>query len=481
MLALLLTGLCGWTRPGDAQAGNPQADAPRPASGAAKSAAEIVLLDDGRMVSGVLSEEDNVLIVTQPIGAMRFPKKKVEKVFGSIREVYEYKLERLPEDDFDERLKLARWCLRQYMEPEARSHLQAILDRDPKHSEAKAMMVSLDQTQARLAMRNRDPEVHRSAAEKVQPPDADRPGSLDASVIYGAKRGLGISDLPVVFDLPPAQAVKRADQFTRYVHPVLQTYCARCHNERYDGEFQLVQVKNKRDRTRETLRANLDATLKLVDPEDPRQSKLLSSSLLPHGRGANPRPIFQGSNDKAYQILAAWVNSLQSRKTADGKVTPAGMAIAGQDGGEPFAVQRSRISRAATDPAGTLPPATSQLPVDVTVIPPMRYDPAKGLAAEGPSNPDEFPVPFAVSGKKPKLDAPVGTDHRPDAKTKVTPGAAVRGSVGDLPPLPPGQGDDPANGGRKESAPTGTAKKESKIKFDPAILQRALQLRNQNR
>jgi hypothetical protein len=459
---------------------------------AALKQAEIVLLDDGRIVSGVLSEEDSVLIVTQPIGAMRFPKKKVEKVFGSIREVYRYKLERLAENDTDERLKLARWCLRQKMEAEAREQLEAILRLNSKHTEAKAMLVSLDQVRARLTMRSRDPEVKQTAAEQVGPVEKGRPGSLDASIIYGATRGMGISDLPVIFDLPPSQAVKRADQFARYVHPVLQAYCARCHHERYDGDFQLVQVKNKHDRTKESLRANLDATLKLIDRENPRRSQLLASSLLPHGRGLNPRPIFQGSNDKAYQILAAWVNSLQARKVVDAGVAAARTPAPGSDAGEEFAAQRSRIGREAADPAGSLPSPTRELPLDVTVMPPVRYEQGKGLAVEGPSDPNEFPVPFAISGKKPPVPAPTRQGSAGDAPargatkasaTNAEGAANAKASSGQAvapPALPPGSDAVPAAINDPTEDKTGK-KPSKKLKIDPSILQRALQLRNQNR
>jgi hypothetical protein len=487
ILALFLLGVSGWTPPGIGQdqpgldvSGSPPVQAP----GAAARQSEILMLDDGRIVSGVISEEESWVIVTQPIGAMRFPKKRVEKIFGSIREVYRYKLERLAENDIDERMKLARWCLRQNMEAEAREQLGAILALSPKHPEAKAMLVSLDQTQARLTMRMRDPEVRQTAAEQVRPSDGDRPGSLDASVIQGAKRGLGISDLPVIFDLPQSQAVKRADEFARYVHPVLQTYCARCHNERFDGEFQLIQIKNKHDRTRETMRANLDATLKLIDRDNPARSELLASSLRPHGREPNTRPILQGSNDKAYQILAAWVNGLKGKKQPTGVAT-AHASGAGQDPGETFATHRSRISRDAGEAPASLPGATGELPLDVTVMPPIRYVQGKGLAVEGPTDPNEFPVPFTVSGKRPQIPDPVKPGTPGGAAARVGPETSSpalppsKGQAGTLPPLP--SGDDSASLAAKETTGDGTPRKSSRLKIDPSILQRALQLKNQNR
>ena len=115
------------------------------------------------------------MVVTQPVGAMRFPRRRIESVFGSIQEVYKYKLEQLPENDFDERMKLARWCLEQKMETEAREQLRAVMELSPKHLQAKAMLVSLDQAQARREMQKLDPGSAAEAApwsrDPTRPPE----------------------------------------------------------------------------------------------------------------------------------------------------------------------------------------------------------------------------------------------------------------------------------------------------------------------
>ena len=176
IVALSTLGLAGWTVGNDNQddpaISAPASAAARPGGAALDRQPVIVLLHDGRIVKGVLSEEDAIYVVTQPIGVMRFPKKRVEKVFASVQEVYSYKLEQLPEQDFDERIKLARWCLEQKMEPEARQQLNAILQLSPKHVQARAMLDSLDQAQARLANRQRDPDVQQTGAELVRTPTA---------------------------------------------------------------------------------------------------------------------------------------------------------------------------------------------------------------------------------------------------------------------------------------------------------------------
>ena len=506
IVALSTLGLAGWTVGNDNQ-DDPAIPAPasaaaRPGGAALDRQPVIVLLHDGRIVKGELSEEDAIYVVTQPIGVMRFPKKRVEKVFASVQEVYSYKLEQLPEQDFDERIKLARWCLEQKMEPEARQQLNAILHLSPKHVQARAMLASLDQAQARLANRQRDPDVQQAGAELVRTPTAERPNTLDITVIYGARRGMGISDLPVIFDLPTSQAVKRTDEFAHYVHPVLQAYCARCHNEGYDGEFQLVQIKSKQDRTRDALRANLDASLKLIDRENPPRSELLASSLRPHGRGPNMRPIFQGSNDRAYQILATWVNKLQATSVAEGVVQA--KSHPGSPGGEPgesFASQRDRIAQDTDQTSIAARPFVTG-PVTNKTLPPAHVVPGKGVIPDSSVDPNEFPLPFAVSGTKPKIGTKGPLTQTPETKA-VKPGGSA--------------GTDPAGGGRTAAAVSAPARKKAEpshstdteaavdpasipndandpaetdpakkkprkpLSLDPAILQRALQLRNQGR
>jgi hypothetical protein len=508
IVAISVAGLAGWTL--QAQDGRERHEAAVPAPATSPSApglssgeskpAQVVLLSDGRLVTGVISEEEAMIVVTQPVGSMKFPKKRVEKVFASIQEVYAYKLEQLPEDDFDERIKLARWCLGQKMEPEARKQLEAILQRSPKHVQAKAMLDSLDQALARAANRGKDAAVQQTGGEQFPQASGDRPGALDASVISGARRGMGVSELPVVFDLPRAQAVKRADEFVRYIHPVLQNYCARCHNERYDGPFQLVQYKSRSDRTPSALRANLDATLKLVDQENPTRSTLLSSALRPHGRGQNPRPIFKGSNDAAYQILSTWVNKLQAAKTTEG-VVPAGFSSPGPDQGETFASQRGRISNNSNTEAAGSVVRFGTGPVENKALPPLRAVPGqRGLVPEDKADPNEFPVPFAISGARPRPQTGLPRDGSTDptsmggsgrpAGTPVSAMSARAASHAAAKALDNGSAHleaapDPAADGTQAngSAEPETPKKKPKkpLTLDPTLLQRALQLRNQNR
>ena len=148
---------------------------------------------------------------------------------------------------------------------EAKEQLTDIAQHNPNNRQAQAMLVSIEQAAMRAAVRQRDPEVRQTRADEMA--DA-RPGALDSAVIRRALRELGISNLPVIFDLPAPLAIKRAEEFARYINPLLQVNCAKCHNGEYDGPFQLVPTKSRADRTPEALRANLDATLQACRPQE---------------------------------------------------------------------------------------------------------------------------------------------------------------------------------------------------------------------
>ena len=217
-------------------------------------------------------------------------------------------------------------------------------------------------------------------------------------MLRNAQRGLGVKDIPVIFDLPLPLAIKRTEEFSRYVHPLLQAYCAKCHDGHYDGEFQLVPIKSRADRTSDALRANLDATLRLIDPKNPSHSVLLSSTLRPHGTRHQAAADFPGLERQSLQGAGPMG---QSPVGSQGQVTRplvrAGARPAEND--EVFAVDRNRSApldrrkMPAPTPEHALEAGDSRARTAAVI-------------SQDPSDPQEFPIPFAVSGVKPKLPPP---------------------------------------------------------------------------
>ena len=405
-----------------------------------------LLLSDGRLIRGVIREDEAGYSVTQKLGVIRYPKRQVERAFDTVEEAYRYRLERAPEDDPAERLRLARWCLSLHLDKEARTLLEQVVEISPDHGPARAMLTKMNQSEATRVARNEtkvDDEIQKTSGEGVA---EDRPGALDSAVSKGAGMRMGITGLPVIFDLPPAMAVRRAEQFKKYVHPVLQAYCAKCHNADYDGKFQLVPVKTTRQKTPDALRANLDATLRLIDPEYPAKSDLLSSTLRPHGIGAKARPIFSGSNDRAYQILAAWVASL--RPSSGSEPSAPGVIRTQADSDEAFAADRNRSGGEVLEEIARS--VRSGNPRQPSTIKPAaalgaggksyRYVEGQGMVPEESTSGRSSGIPAAVYARRAPTGAPGGcsderqrtqptTDDQTGAPSRAQPARLAPGRV----------------------------------------------------
>ncbi len=442
-------------------ADEPQRDGVSVSKVGAPSVDRFLLLSNGQIVQGVISGGDVQYQVLQRVGVLRFPKTRVEGVFGSVREIYQYKLEQLPERDSEERMKLAHWCLNRQMIREAREQLAKVVALNPKNQQAQAMLVSIDQAATIAEMRKRDPEVRQTRAERLAD---ERPATLDSAVIRGAQSALRISGSPVIFDLPRPLAITRTTEFAKYVHPLLQAYCAKCHNENYDGAFQLVQYRTRADQTSDALRANLDATLRLVDPENLSRSELLSSTLRPHGRGPNKRPIFPGSNDRAYQVLESWVSQLRApRPTRDASVL--GRSRVDNDQSEVFAAQRERISGEHLDPR------MQEKPLDAESRPGRRGPKSCKTRGVSPALRDQWRQAAssadrdATEGRRP-VSSRSATNNLSNARP-----SSVTTPVTDKPAATADQ--------TTATGENTKAKKQSKpLKLDPTLLQKVLQSRN---
>jgi hypothetical protein len=462
----------------------------RPSSPSTQSVKErYLLLTDGRLIRGILSRDDTSFTITQKLGVIRFPKRQVERSFDTLEEAYQYKLARLPEDDPAERLRLARWCLNLHLTDEAKSQLEKVLEISPEHGPAKAMLAKISQPPSSRAPAGElkvDEGVQQAGAEAVV---EDRPGALDSAVLRGAEHRMGITGLPVIFDLPQPVALRRAEEFKQFVHPILQAYCAKCHNAEYEGDFQLEPMKTGRQRTSDAMRTNLDATLRLIDAENPAKSELLSSTLRPHGPGPRKRPIFPGSNNRAYQILATWVNSLHPAAGVDSMKDGRPNAA---DTDETFAAERSRLAS----------PPVEQVAQGIKVRDPhqlptlansagraasgnaYRYLEGQGMVPEDlrQADPREFPLPYMMGGPRPTVAGTGATSGQggtesPATRNTRTPGGAPGPARGELGGSPDERtAGTPAGPDAAEPRSSGSPKAKKKpVKIDPAILERLLQ------
>jgi len=461
-------------------------DTPPPRAPSQAPTYAALLLSNGKVVRGEIVEDAaaGVYRLRDSGGPVPYPKSMVLKAAGSVEELYRYRVARLPVGDPDERIKLARWCLTEHLEAQAREQLLVVQTMCPDDAEVRRMLFSMNATADRGGT---DPAVRQTSGEA--------PAALDPRVVTRVHKRYNA--LPVIFDLPPAQAVKRAGEFTDHVQPVLLERCARCHNDRYEGTFQLVEIKNPRDRKNPDIaRANLDATLRLVNPDDPSRSELLSAGLVPHGPSKNA--IFSGPNDRQYNLLAIWTKSLRPSVPAAAARAPGeavsrtGFTATEPAPGDGFAADRgprgSGLTPAPRTQAPSPLPGLDVLSAGRAAVPPPpsrrivnEYDESADFSGDPAA---QFQVPYAAGGpppqlapprQRPRADKPPAT--RPAAPANVVPAGpdAVVVETDDRTQLP---------GMDKPLYPTSptadSPAKKGKPKIDNALLEKMMKNRNAN-
>lgn len=381
----------------------------------------VLLLHNGHVFQGEILEDATGYYLKHKIGVKQFARRNVAGVFASLDAAYQFQSSRVPKGDPDEHMRLALWCLEHDLRLQAKQQLESVLafSDNPR---ARAMLFQLDSKPAGSL----DPNVVVTGAEV--PPDAaaGMPRELNQRVLDRLRTERSPGGPPRVLDLPAALAVKRFQDFARYVHAPLQVHCARCHdveNPNYTGSFRLVRTRSARDNQNDmVLRTNLDATLELVDPDDLGHSKLLSAAAMTHP--PDGRPVLGGPNHPAYRAMLTWVTSLKDPGSPNAIPTEGGERRAStgvsesageSDGG--FATGRGGVRpQRATGPASA-PDSFAGAPVTAPAAMRQGMVGSRDAAAPGIPNTVDFPDPRVPPPQTlPKLPSP---SARPDAPASV--------------------------------------------------------------
>ena len=513
-VGLTALGFLGLAATRAASPADPPATAgqPSPAPSPSPISNTVLLLSDGRVIRGRISQAGGVFRVRQVgLGELKFKAAEVAGTFPTVADAYRHRTSLVPDGDPDEHLKLAKWCMTQKMPAEAKEQLLAVLKVSPDARQAKMMLESLEAAEFRTpnAKPRLDDGLVRTGAEVSDAPGAggrgpDEPSEIDVAVLQRARKTLGTSNVPTIFDLSPSAALARSQIFMATVQPVLLRDCYRCHNEKHPGAFQLIDVKGRRDLAADAMRLNLEATLRFINPDDPSKSDLLSATILPHGKGPNKAPVFRGASDWRFKALADWARSLRSTPApnlpSSASASRFGGAEAAGSGG--FATERRGdvgVAEASESAVATTPAFSDDVlarhanPLgtpSASVMDPVRFDGrakpfdpkrigTRGVVEAGPASDAEFPRPLMFRDG-PAAPMPALPDALP-ALPNAAPGAPPKAAAAPPGPLPPGYTELPPEAtdaipGRESAE----AKARKPVKVDPALLQRALGNRNGN-
>ena len=238
----------------------------------------ILLLRNGQVLSGNITEAGDYFYVALPSGEIRLHADQVELACHDLQQGYERKAARIDPDNVLDHLDLAIWCIRQKLYDAAAEEIAAASSLDPRHPR-----ISLVERQLTLVQEQPKHVDHKSVANGVVPTNDD----LDRLL-----RGM------------PAGTV---ETFSNTIQPLLSNTCgaAGCHGPQSEAKMRLLRTQLGKTTSRRFTQRNLHAVLEMIDRADPRASPLLTVPISPHGTAK--AAIFTNKEVAQYRQLVQWV------------------------------------------------------------------------------------------------------------------------------------------------------------------------------
>jgi hypothetical protein len=238
----------------------------------------VVLLRNGEVLAGTIARTGDYYQISKTGSDIRIKASSVEKVAGSLIELYEEKRQRVDAGKLHDRLDLAEWCVQQKLVEQATSELAAASAIDPNHPRIVVIQRRVD-----LAAQSHEEAVAPAAAVDGGPSNEE----LDRLV-----RGL------------PGHAI---ETFTSTIQPLLVNNCTTtgCHGPRSSGKLRLLRLSLAGPANRRLTQRNLHSVWQVIDVNQPAASPLLTQPIRPHGKAK--APVFSGNQAAQYRQLVAWV------------------------------------------------------------------------------------------------------------------------------------------------------------------------------
>ena len=250
----------------------------------------VVLLQNGKLVEGTVTEAAGKVIVRRGSIEQPFPKDDVQFIGKSKGECFKHLLGKVKVDDAPGRFKLARWCMYNGLREQALGEAKEVVKLQPNHGAAVEMARALEES---LRLFNAD------GSSKAEAP--------------AAPKGNG-PVLPKAVDSDPEIVAEATVAFAPRVQPVLVNLCADCHAKPgYTGAFKMA-CGSGHDVDPAIARVNMKAAFLQIKKDDPAASPLLTKALAAHG--GMKQAAFAGRATPAFRVLEAWVFIAAESKAA---------------------------------------------------------------------------------------------------------------------------------------------------------------------
>ncbi|HLJ11530.1 MAG TPA: hypothetical protein VKU82_10085 [Planctomycetaceae bacterium] len=321
----------------------------------------VLVMRTGTIVTGKIVRSGSIYEVQGPNGKWAVPEDLVKLRCANLSEAYAKLHESAQaQHDANAHIILARWCLTNHLDIEARHELQDALALEPDREDVKRLL--------------------RNAEETIQSKDKPAARQLRADPLRAARKAAApTGDAVSLGGLSRESALR----FTRRIQPLLVNNCtsAGCHGRESKSEFRLYKVTPGKDANRRSAERNLAEVLQQINLHKPRLSPILTNPRGNHGRRG--RPVFSGPRgDEQLAELQRWVAEVageelerEKRRGLDPRQSGRVIQTSGDDdGGESAHGSKSEpLDGLAASPASSsaFPPVKRPQPP----MPPEKGDP----------------------------------------------------------------------------------------------------------
>ncbi|GAA5507307.1 hypothetical protein [Novipirellula caenicola] len=279
-------------------------EANNPGSPVADESQPCVLLNNGNVLWGTVTQLGQWIMVSRDgVSEVQLSRKDVACWGNSIRDLYQYRIDRRGVGSLASRLEDARWCLRYDLYDLAAKELVDIYSIAPDHPEAKRIEQRLRSTALAADMDDVQPSEPVADDTPSDPAKAWIPAALESS--------------------------DRVRDFARFVQPLMINRCARCHSHDSERKWQLMTPSIGSRPSARMTHDNLKAAFQFLDMQSPLTSEMLVKAQTPHGdepRGVDPR------RQTTAATIQKWVESVHANvspaKTVPTHVPPLGQFFA---------------------------------------------------------------------------------------------------------------------------------------------------------
>jgi hypothetical protein len=238
---------------------------------AAGPAGKVLILNNDLLIEGEIRQEGDCFIVRRGMGETIIPAAKVIELVADREQAYRVMSARCNRRDFDERVRLAHWCLENNLREQALKEAEQLLQFRPTDEKLQRLVEGLRIKKA---------------------PPAPVPANHSATAF----------DQAIELERPDFNR-ESFGTFVAKVQPILMNACVSCHTAGQGGNFSLLRVVG--GSTPKASLFNLTSTLKQLNRADLAASPFLVKAITAHGKSV--RPPLRDQQAPAYQNLEAWV------------------------------------------------------------------------------------------------------------------------------------------------------------------------------